>query len=83
MSLNWEKQAQISAALCLSGRCKEDPDEHNLVRAFFDCRQGRSYFVGALSLGPNLNPDIIQIGIGVPVAIKVILIEESENDVPE
>ena len=74
------KPAQISNTLCRSGRRKKDPNEHYLVRVFLDCRQEGSDLAGALSSGPKLNLDIIQIGVGVPVTIKVILIEEGEND---
>ena len=74
------KPAQISSTLCRSGRRKKDPNEHYLVRVFLDCRQEGSDLADMLGSGPNLNPDIIQIGVGVPVAIKVILIEEGEND---
>lgn len=76
MSLNWENRHRRAPLHGGLDAAIKDPDVFQFIGVLCDCVQGLNCLSRRLSLGLNLDADIIQIGVGVPVAIKMVLIEE-------
>ena len=80
MSLNWENWHRLRF-LCsvFAFANKKAPDEKIPVGSFFVRDQVDGRLSSALGL-VNSNANIVQVGIGVPITVLMVLVEESKKD---
>ena len=80
MSLNWENWHRLRF-LCsvMAFANKIAPDEYRLVGSYFVRDQGSGRLSSALG-SVNLNADIVEVGVGVPITVLMVLVKESKED---